>query len=87
MLALRLFLWRRFFSDDLLISSSEFKLPNFDVFPVWLLLSCLIMQCFPFNILVMVILKSRHDTSVVTSHVDHVVGFGVFVVSPVSSLG
>ena len=31
--------------------------------------------------------ESCHDTSVVTSHVDHVVGFGVFVVSLVSSLG
>ena len=48
---------------------------------------------FSFSILVMVILskhgdrESRHDTSVVTSHVDHVVGFGVIVVSQLSSLG
>ena len=27
-----------------------------------------------------------HDTSVVTAHVDHVVGFGIFVVFMVSSL-
>ena len=31
--------------------------------------------------------ESCHDTSVVTSNVDHVVDFGVFVVSQVSSLG
>ena len=31
--------------------------------------------------------ESSHDTSVVTSHVDHVVGLGVFIVSQVSSLG
>ena len=48
---------------------------------------------FSFYSLVMAILsrrgdrESRHDTSVVASHVDHVVGFGVFVVSQVSSLG
>ena len=30
---------------------------------------------------------SSHDTSVVTSHVDHVVGLGVFTVSQVPSLG
>ena len=44
-------------------------------------------------VLVMVVLskhgdrESSHDTSVITSNVDHVVGFGVFVVSQVSSLG
>ena len=48
---------------------------------------------FSFSILVMFILsrhgdrESRHDTSVVASHVDHVVGFGIFIVSQVSSLG
>ena len=48
---------------------------------------------FSFNTLVMLILsrhgdrEGNHDTSVVTYHVDHVVGFGVFVVSQVSSLG
>ena len=48
---------------------------------------------FSFYCLVMASLSRRgdreccHDTSVVTSHVDHVVGFGVFVVSQVSSLG
>ena len=31
--------------------------------------------------------ESCHDTSVVTSNVDHVVGFGVLVVPQVSSLG
>ena len=31
--------------------------------------------------------ESSHDTSVVTSHVDHVVGLGVFDVSHISSLG
>ena len=31
--------------------------------------------------------ESSHDTSVVTSHVDHVVGLGIFSVSQVSSLG
>ena len=31
--------------------------------------------------------ESSHDTSVVTSHVDHVVGLGIFSVSRVSSLG
>ena len=44
-------------------------------------------------VLVMVVLskhgdrENSHDTSVTTSTVDHVVGFGVFVVSQVSSLG
>ena len=44
------------------------------------------------SILLMVVLskygdrESCHDTSVVTYHVDHVVGFGVFIVSQVSSL-
>ena len=47
---------------------------------------------FPFNSLVMATLskhgdrESCHDTSVVTSHVDHVVGFGIFIVSQLSSL-
>ena len=31
--------------------------------------------------------ESSHDTSMVTSHVDHVVGLGVFNVSQISSLG
>ena len=31
--------------------------------------------------------KCCHNTSVVTAHVDHVVGFGIFVVFQVSSLG
>ena len=31
--------------------------------------------------------ESSHDTSVVTSHVDHVVGLGIFSVSQISSLG
>ena len=31
--------------------------------------------------------ESSHDTSVVTSHVDHVVGLGIFSVFSVSSLG
>ena len=31
--------------------------------------------------------ESCHDTPVVTSHVDHVVGLGIFGVSQVSSLG
>ena len=31
--------------------------------------------------------ESSHDTSVVASHVDHVVGLGVFNVSQISSLG
>ena len=49
------------------------------------------MSCFS-CIIVMVLSKhgdreSSHDTSVVTSHVDHVVGFGVFMVFQVSSLG
>ena len=60
---------------------------------------CLISPFMLYNIvfsfwnLVMATLSKRgdrencHDTSVVTSHVDHVVGFGVFVVSQVSSLG
>ena len=30
--------------------------------------------------------ENSHDTSVATSHVDHVVGLGVFIVSQVSSL-
>ena len=72
--------------DDLWIFF-ELRLLNFDVFPIWSLLSCFIMSFFPIIILLMVILSkqcdrdSRHDTSVVTSHMDHVVGFGVFVVS------
>ena len=31
--------------------------------------------------------ESCHDTSVVASHVDHVVGLGIFDVSQASSLG
>ena len=31
--------------------------------------------------------ESSHDTSVVTSHVDHVVGLGIYGVSQISSLG
>ena len=31
--------------------------------------------------------ENSHDTSVVASHVDHVVGLGVFDVSQISSLG
>ena len=31
--------------------------------------------------------ECRHDTSVVTAHVDHVVCFGILVVFRVSSLG
>ena len=48
---------------------------------------------FSSSILKMVVLsrhgdrESCHDTSVVTSHVDHVVGLGVFIVSQLSSLG
>ena len=50
------------------------------------------MSCF-FRVLVVDVVskhddrESSHDTSVVTSHVDHVVGLGVFIVSQVSSLG
>ena len=92
------FLWRRFsfyyyFSmiSWYLFSSSSFSTSMFFLFGSHL--SCFIMSCFPLVFLQMVILskrgdrESRHDTSVVTSHVDHVVGFGVFVVSQVSSLG
>ena len=73
-----------------LFSSSDFSTSMF--FPVWShLMFCHVV--FSSSILVMVILsrhgdrESRHDTSVVTSHVDHVVGFGVFIVSQVSSHG
>ena len=51
--------------------------------------SCRAFSC----ILVMVVLskhgdrESSHDTSVVTSHVDHVIGLGVFIVSQEFSLG
>ena len=31
--------------------------------------------------------ESSHDTSVVASHVDHVVGLGIFSVSQIPSLG
>ena len=31
--------------------------------------------------------ECRHDTSVVAANVDHVVGFGIFVVFQMSSLG
>ena len=31
--------------------------------------------------------ENSHDTSVVTSHVDHVVGLGIFSVSQISSFG
>ena len=72
-----------------LFSSSGFSTSMF--LSVWSLLPYHVV--FPFKILVMVILsrrgdrERRHDTSLVTSHVDHVVGFGVLVVSQVSSLG
>ena len=52
-------------------------------------LLCRVFSC----ILIMVVLskhgdrESCHDTSVVTFQVGHVVGFGVFIVSQVSSLG
>ena len=51
------------------------------------------MSCFFPCILVVGVLSKHgdreisHDTSAVTSHVDHVVGLGIFIVSRVSSLG
>ena len=73
-----------------LFSSSSFSTSMFFLFGHFFhALSCRVFL----EILVMVLLskrgdrESRHDTSVVTSHVDHVVGFGVLVVSQISSLG
>ena len=80
------------FFDDLLVSFFELKLLNFIFFSVLFLPSYFIISCFP--------LKSCHDysfqtcdrenchyTSVVTSHVNHVVDFDAFMTSQVSSLG
>ena len=85
------FLRRRFFKtyffDDLLVSFSSSMFFCLD--------AILMLYFFVFSIysLVMAVFSRRgdrescHDTSVVTSHVDHVVGLGVFIVSQVSSLG
>ena len=80
--------WRLFFCfNDFLVSFFEFGHFNTDVFSAWSRSSYSIVSCF------FVFLKchgdheSSHDTSVVTSHVDHVVGLGIFSVSQISSLG
>ena len=96
LLALLLFLWRRFsfdFFEDVLVSFFELGLLNFNVFSCFVAPFMLHHVVFSFYILEMVTLSRRgdrescHDTSVVTSHVDHVVGFGVIAASQVSSLG
>ena len=72
---------------------SELRLPDFNFF--FCLVSFLILNHVVFSprILVMDVLsrhgdrESSHDTSVATSHVDHVVGLGIFSVSQVPSIG
>ena len=90
------FLWRRFFFEFFsmipwyLFSSSGFSTSMF--FQLGHFFHALSCRIFP-EVFAMATLSRRgdrescHDTSVVTSHVDHVVGFGVLVVSQVSSLG
>ena len=73
-----------------LFSSSGISILIF--FSAWSRSSYSIVSCF-FLFLDMDVLprhgdhESSHDTSVVTSHVDHVVGLGIFSVSQISSLG
>ena len=58
---------------------------NIDVFSVCSCSAYPIVSCFFFLFLAW-ISESSHDTSVVASHVDHVVGLGVLNVSQISSL-
>ena len=78
------------FFNDLLVSFFEFRLliPSvcfqFDPF-------CRVLLSRPCLFYFTMVLRSSdheccHDTSVVTAHVDHVFGFGIFVVFQVSSL-
>ena len=89
-------LYRRLYSRlDSMISWYFFglRLLNFNFFFGLVAFLMLNRVVFSSNTLTMVVLSRHvdrercHDTSVVTSHVDHVVGLGVFSVSQVSSLG
>ena len=81
-----------FFFDDILVSFFELNLLNFDAFFCLVASLMLYHVVFSLSIRIMVVLsrhgdrESCHVTSVVTAHVDHVIGFGIFVVFQVSSL-
>ena len=85
--------------NDFLVSFFELGQFNTDIFSAWSRSSYPNVSCFLFLLLVWMFFpstvnsflcidhESSHDTSVVASHVDHVVGLGVFYVSQISSLG
>ena len=78
------------FFNDLLVSFSELRLLNSNVFLSLIppfMLCCIELSFFCLAMATLFHHECCHDTSVVTAHVDHVVGFSIFDVFQETSLG